>query len=153
MASNRAAPSTAWAGWIIFAGTLLLMIGTFNVIEGFIALFDDERLAIAAGRLVLVDITGLGWLLLIFGVLMVLVGIGLLGRQTWARVTAIILVGLHAVLQLFWLGAYPVWALLMIALDTVVIFALTARWHEATAALDPYDSVAPARTGQHSPAA
>jgi hypothetical protein len=151
MASNRAAPSTAWAGWIIFAGTLLLMLGTFNIIEGLIALFDDERLAIAAGQLVLVDITGLGWLLLIFGVVMVLAGVGLLGRQSWARVTSIILVALHALLQLLWLGAYPVWAMLMIALDVVVIFALTARWHEATAALDPYDSVAPTRTGQHAP--
>jgi hypothetical protein len=151
MASNKAAPSTAWAGWIIFAGTLLLMLGTFNIIEGLIALFDDERLAIAEGRLVLVDITGLGWLLLIFGVVMVLAGVGLLGRQGWARVTAIVLVTLHALIQLLWLGAYPVWALLMIALDTVVLFALTARWHEATAALDPYDSVAPAPAPRHAP--
>jgi hypothetical protein len=61
---------------------------------------------------------------------MLAVGAGLLAAQTWARITAIVLVSLHAVIQVFWIGAYPVWSLLMLALDILVLFALTARWHE-----------------------
>jgi hypothetical protein len=52
-------------------------------------------------------------------------------RQTWARVIAIIIVGVHAIIQVAWMGAYPAWSLLMLALDIVVLFALTARWGRA----------------------
>lgn len=120
--------SGAWAGFVVFAGTMLLVIGMVNVFEGFVALVDDERVVATRENLVLVDLTAWGWTLLAFGLLMLAAGAGLLAGQTWARITAIVLVGLHAVAQIAWLGAYPVWSLLMIALDTVVLFALTARW-------------------------
>src|SRR5215216_2650495 len=69
-----------------------------------------------------------GFVVFAGAMLLMTVGAGLLATQTWARITAIVLVCLHAVTQIFWLGAYPVWSLLMIALDTIVLFALTARW-------------------------
>ena len=56
---------------------------------------------------------------------------GLLAGMTWARIVGIIVVGLHAIAQVAWIGAYPIWSLLMIALDTLVLFALTARWSGA----------------------
>ena len=61
---------------------------------------------------------------------LLLIGVGpcLLMAQTWARIASIVLVCLHAVTQVAWLGAYPVWGLLMIALDVLVLYALTARW-------------------------
>jgi hypothetical protein len=142
MATSRAASGTAWVGWVIFAGAMLLMIGTFNIIEGIIALVDDKRIVLVADRLIGVDITGWGWTILIFGLAMVATGIGLFTAQTWARITAIVIVGLHAVSQVAWLGAYPIWSLLMLALDTVVLYALTARWSDVRADMDPsYDSV------------
>jgi hypothetical protein len=149
MASNRASGGTAWTGWVIFASTMLIMLGAFNFIGGLVAIFDDERLAIVANRLVAVDVTGWGWTVLIFGALLVLVGFGLLTAQGWARITAIVLVGLHAVVQITWLSAYPVWSLLMIALDVVVLFALTAKWTSVRDTLDPYGS--PVRSGQQTP--
>ena len=120
--------SPAWAGWVLFAGTMLLVTGLINVLEGIIALVDDKRLALTSNNLVVVDVTGWGWVLLIAGLLMLAAGAGLLTAQTWARITAIVLVAVHLVIQIAWLGAYPVWSLLMIALDTVILFALTARW-------------------------
>jgi uncharacterized membrane protein len=144
---NRTARG-AWAGWVIFAGSLLLMIGAFNVIEGLVAIFDDKRVLVAPERLIVVDLTGWGWTLLLFGVLMIATGLGLIGAQTWARVTAIVLVGLHAAIQVAWLGAYPVWSLLMIALDVVVLYALTARWSQARSDLDA-DATREDRIGQH----
>lgn len=120
--------SGAWTGWIVFAGTMLVVVGMLNAFEGLVALLADERVVATANNFVVVDLTSWGWTLVISGLLMVLVGGGLLVGQSWARITAIVIVGLHAVIQVAWIGAYPLWSLLMIALDTVVIFALTARW-------------------------
>jgi len=123
---------------------MLLVIGLINVFEGIIALADDKRLAWTPTNLVVVDVTGWGWTLLIAGLLMMAAGAGLLMAQTWARITAIVILAVHIVIQIAWLGAYPVWSLLMIALDTVVLFALTARWSDVKASLGDYEDVEPA---------
>ncbi|MFG1622611.1 hypothetical protein [Kribbella sp. NPDC049227] len=128
MAEKRG--GAALAGIVVFAGSLLLIVGMVNVFQGFIALFTDERLAMTREHLVVVDTTGYGWVLLISGLLLLAVAAGLLAAQTWARFAAIVVVSLHAVTQIAWLGANPVWSLLMIALDTVVLFALTVRWSD-----------------------
>ncbi|MEV0788945.1 hypothetical protein [Kribbella sp. NPDC050459] len=129
MAAKRA--PGAMAGLVVFAGVMLVVIGLVNVFEGFVALIKDERLVIAPDKLIVVDVTGWGWFLLISGLVLLAVGCGLLAAQTWARITAIIVVGLHVVLQIVSIGAYPVWSLLMIALDTAVLYALTAGWSGA----------------------
>jgi hypothetical protein len=126
----------AWVGWIVFAAVMLMVISMINIFQGIVGLIYDERLAISGGQLVVVDVTGWAWALLLSGVVMLLTGFGLLLGQTWARIVAIIVVGLHAVSQVMWLGAYPIWALLMIALDTTVLFALTARWTSSRLAED-----------------
>jgi len=131
--------SGAWAGFVVFAGTMLLVIGLINIFEGFIALIDDQRLVVTQDNLVVVDITGWGWVSMISGLLMLAAGAGLLLAQTWARITAIVVAALHAVLQIAWFGAYPIWSLLMIALYTVVIYALTARWSDVRTTLGTAD--------------
>jgi hypothetical protein len=118
------------AGTVVFAGALLLVVGLVNIFQGFIALFSDERLVLTRRNLIIVDVTGWGWFLTISGLLMLAVGAGLLVAQTWARIAAIVLVCLHAVTQIGWLGAYPVWSLLMIALDVLILFALTVKWSD-----------------------
>ncbi|SHN24876.1 DUF7144 family membrane protein [Cryptosporangium aurantiacum] len=139
------ASRSAWTGWIVFAGAMLIVVGVINAFQGFIALIWDERVVVTSANLVVVDLTGWAWTILLFGLLLLAVGAALLQGQTWARVTAIILVGLHAVVQIAWLGAYPVWSLLMIGLDTVILFALTAKWSEALGELRP--DAAPRRAG------
>ena len=128
MVATRTTQPTAWFGWIVFAGAVLLMTGVLNILEGIVALVDDQRVLVARDRLVLVDLTGWGWTLLIFGIVMAATGLGLFSAQNWARVTAVIVVGLHAIAQIAWLAAYPLWSILMITLDVVIIYALTARW-------------------------
>lgn len=118
------------AGFVLFAGMLLIVIGFVNIFQGFIALFNDERVVATREKFILVDMTGWGWTLLISGLLLLIVGGGLLAAQTWARITGIVLVSLHAITQIAWLGAYPVWSLLMITLDIIILYALTARWAE-----------------------
>ena len=132
MATGR---GNAWAGWIAFAATMLLIISGIHIFQGIVALIDDEHVVATPNNFILVDITGWGWTVLLWGLVMFAVGLGLIAGMTWARVAAIIVVGLNAVAQVAWIGAYPVWSLLMIALDTVVLFALTARWSVARGGL------------------
>jgi hypothetical protein len=148
MASTRSY-SPAWTGWIIYAASMSVIVGAFNILEGLVGLFDNKRLVVVQDRLVAVNLTGWAWTTLIFGVVLVATGLGLFTAQTWARVTAILIVGLHLISQVAWLGAYPIWSALMVALDTTVLFALTARWSTVTEDLVPYGSRD--RVGQHAP--
>jgi hypothetical protein len=118
----------AWTGWITFAAIMFLITGTVNIVEGIVALIQDNYVVVVQDDLYLVDVTGWGWVLLLLGIVLVAAGLGLFSGMTWARITAIIVAALHASLQVLWIGAYPLWSILMIALDVVVIFALTARW-------------------------
>jgi hypothetical protein len=123
--------SRAWAGWIAFAGMMLVLIGMINILQGIVALIWDDRVVVTPNNFVLVDLTSWGWTVLLSGLLMVAVSAGLFAGQTWARVAAIVIVIVHAATQILWIGAFPLWSLLMIGLDTVVLFALTARWSAA----------------------
>jgi hypothetical protein len=118
----------AWSGWITFAAVLLTVLGVLNLLEGLVALMRNQVTFIDGDSLVVVDLTGLGIVMIIFGVLLTLCGIGLFSRNPVARVAAIVVVGLHALAQIGSLGAYPVWSLLMITLDVIVLFALTVHW-------------------------
>jgi hypothetical protein len=71
-----------------------------------------------------------GWITLIWGAVLVLVGLALWSGASWARWFAIILTSLGIVEALAWLGstAYPLWTLVIIALYIIVLYALTARW-------------------------
>jgi hypothetical protein len=125
------------AGWIGFAGILMLIIGSLNVIQGLVALFDDEYYVVTQSGFLVFDLTGWGWILLIWGLLLLLAGGGLLAGQGWARWFTIVLVSVNFIAQLGFLGnsAYPLWTLTVVALNVIVLFALTARWSESEAEL------------------
>jgi hypothetical protein len=132
--SNR--PSDAWAGWVTFAAVILALLGTLNVIQGFLALFDDGYFAVRTEeQLLLVEFTAWGVILLIWGALLVCAGLALAAGKGWARWFALVAVFVNVIAQIGFLPAYPLWSAIMIALDVVVIFALTARWDEARAAM------------------
>jgi len=123
---------TAWAGWVLFAGVMMIIIGCFNAIAGIVALVnDDYYLVSSSGLLISVDYTAWGWTLLAYGAVMALAGAGVLAGQTWARVVAVIMVGLNALLNLAFLAAYPIWTTIVIALDVIVIYALVVHGKEA----------------------
>ncbi len=121
------------AGWIGFAGILMLIVGGLDFVEGLIALFKDDYYVVTSSGYLAINLTGWGWVMLIWGVLLVLAGLGLLGGQGWARWFTIILVALNFFAQLGFLGnsQYPLWTLTVIALNLVVLYALTARWDES----------------------
>jgi len=121
------------AGWIGFAGILLVIVGSIDFFQGLIALFEDEYFIVTASGFLVVDLTAWGWVLLIWGVLLISAGLGLASGQGWARWLAIVVVGLNFIVQLGFLGnsQYPLWSLTVMALNVIVLYALTARWSES----------------------
>jgi hypothetical protein len=121
---------TAWVGFIVFAGMLLIVSGVFTLAEALYALFDDAIFVQADGQTLLLDITAWGWVHLVMGALQVLVGIALLRGSTWARVATVIVVGVNALAQMLFLPAYPLWGVLVVALDVLVIWAVCVHGTE-----------------------
>ncbi|MYW01716.1 hypothetical protein [Streptomyces sp. SID3343] len=126
-----ATKSTAWTGWVAFAACTLIVLGALNLIQGFVALFSDDYFVSRSGDLMVWDFTAWGVILLIFGGLQLLIGMGLLTGSGVSRVLAAILVMVNIVAQIAFLAAYPVWSTIVIALDIFVLYALTARWDAA----------------------
>ena len=127
-------PPSAWVGWTAFAGVLMVMIGTFHAFQGLVALFKDEYFLIGKEELVVtIDYTGWGWTHIIVGLIVVAAGFGVFAGKIWARTIGVILAGLSAVVNMAFLSAYPIWSILMIALDVVVIMALTVHGSEIKA--------------------
>lgn len=123
---------TAWLGWIVFAGVMMIILGAFEFIEGLVALVNDEYYVVASQDLVVsVDYTTWGWVHLLLGVVVAAAGVGLMVGQMWARVIGVIVAALSAVVNIAFLTAYPVGATIVITIDIVIIYALTVHGGEA----------------------
>jgi hypothetical protein len=137
MATNRAtAPQTtakdSWAlGIAVFAGILMMAIGMFQIIAGFAALLNDEFYRITPHYVFKLDTTTWGWVHLLMGFVMAFAGYAIFAGKTWARGVGIAVAGLSATANFLVIPRFPVWALLVIALDVAVIWALAVY-------MDPY---------------
>jgi hypothetical protein len=127
-----ASQDSAWSGWIVFAAFVLIIVGGMDILQGFVAIIKDEYVVATAKGLAILDVTAWGWATLIWGALLILTGLGLLSGAGWARWLAIIGVAVNAVAQVAFMAnypqAYPIWNLLIVALNILVLYALTARW-------------------------
>jgi len=122
---------SGWVGWIVFAGIMMMVLGAFQVIEGLVALFNSGFYVVAeSGLVVNVDYTAWGWIHLIVGVLAILIGGGVLAGNTAARMGGIALAAISAIINLAFIAAYPVWAVVVIAIDVIVIYALAVHGRE-----------------------
>jgi hypothetical protein len=117
---------SGWAvGGIVFAACLLSLIGAFQVIAGLAAIINDDFFVVTRNYTFDLDTTVWGWIHLVLGAVLLATAWGLFGRKPWAGVAAISLAMLSAVLNFFFIPYYPWWALVVIALDIWVIWALT----------------------------
>ena len=130
--------SRSMAGWIGFAGVVMMILGGINFFQGLIALFEDEYYVVTQSGYLVFDLTAWGWIMLIWGVILALVGFALISGQSWARWTTIVVVSLNVFAQLGFLGNsnYPLWALTALALNIVVLYALIARWEDTQRELE-----------------
>ncbi|HEY7398385.1 MAG TPA: hypothetical protein VH538_08790 [Gaiellaceae bacterium] len=131
------ARSNAWSGWVGFAGLLMIVIGGLDFFEGLIAVIRGQYYVLTATQIIVFDVTTWGWIMMIWGVIVVLAGMGLLAGSGAARWFTIIVAALNIFVQLGFVGSsqYPLWALTVLALNVIVFFALTARWSEARAGI------------------
>jgi hypothetical protein len=129
---DTASQDTAWSGWIVFAAFVLLIVGGMDILQGFVGIIKDEYVVATAKGVAILDVTAWGWATLIWGALLILTGLGLLAAAGWARWLAIIGVSINAIGQIAFMAnypqAYPLWNILIVALNVLVLFALTARW-------------------------
>lgn len=127
----RPTGATAWVGWIVFSGILLVLLGMFQAVMGFVALFKEDFYLVArTGLVVSLDYTTWGWVHLVIGVVAVCAGYGVLAGQLWARVFGILLALVSAVTNLVFIAAYPVWSTIVIVVDILVIYALAVHGRE-----------------------
>ena len=117
---------SGWVGWAVFGGILLIIVGVFDALFGLAAILGPTSAFFVplTGTLWLVDPSAWGWWHLILGLAIIVVGVFVLRGATWARITAVVLVGLNAVSQFATLPYAPWWSLTVIALDLLVIYAL-----------------------------
>ncbi|MDN5852876.1 MAG: hypothetical protein L0K86_08530 [Actinomycetia bacterium] len=114
-----------WAGGLaMFAGALMMTLGVFQVIQGLVALLDDTFYVVTANYTFEFDVTAWGWIHLVFGTMLLIAGYAVIGGKLWARVIGIVLASLSAIANFLWIPYYPLWSLLIIALDVAVIWAL-----------------------------
>ena len=122
--------SEVWAtGLAAFAAAMLLMVGVFQMVEGLAALVDDELLLTVDGYVYALDVTVWGWIHLLIGAVAALSGVFLFRGAYWARGVGIVFAGLSALANFVYAPHYPLWSVLIIALDVAVIWALvTYDW-------------------------
>jgi hypothetical protein len=125
---QRGAPVPS--GWPIFVGVVLLMVGSFNVIYGLTAVFDHKVFVNSGGHLIVWNFTAWGWIHFVTGLLMVVTSLGLFAMIDWARWVAIFFAMVNAIAQIGWITVHPLWTLIVVALDLIVIHQLAARWPE-----------------------
>ena len=110
---------------MVFAAAIMIMVGAFQIIAGLAAIFDDQFFVVTRNYVFDLDATAWGWIHLLLGLLLVFAGWGIFSGATWARVTGMVLAILSAIANFFFIPYYPVWAIAIIALDVLVIWALS----------------------------
>lgn len=118
-------PRGSVAGGYVFAGVIMILIGTFQAIAGLAGILEDEFYVASPNYVFEVDATAWGWIHLLLGLLVAYAGYALFAAKTWARVIGVTLATLSAIANFFFIPFYPFWAILIISLDVWVIWALT----------------------------
>ncbi len=116
------------SGWVVFAGVVMFIIGSLDALWGLGGILNDDILVVGGQGAIIADLTTWGWVHLILGSIIALTGLGLLVGNEAARWLGVFFLTVNAILQIVWFPAAPLWAFLIIILDVVIIYQLTARW-------------------------
>lgn len=123
--------ATAWVGWIYFAGLMMMLAGIFQAISGLVAIFKDEVFVVGSSSLLVFDFSQWGWVHLVIGVLLFLASFSVLAGGAFGRVVGSMLAGLSAIANFGFFTAYPLWTIIVISVDILIIYALLVHGGEA----------------------
>ncbi|MFC6161994.1 hypothetical protein ACFWUU_25070 [Kribbella sp. NPDC058693] len=122
---------SGWVGWIAFAGVIMVLLGVFHVLQGLVALFEDGYYQVEkSGLAVQVDYTVWGWVHIVGGVVIAAAGLAVFAGKMWARIVGVLVAMASAIVNVGFLAASPAWSLTMIAMNLLIIWALTAHGRE-----------------------
>jgi hypothetical protein len=122
-----------WAhGIAVFAGVIMIVGGAFQAFEGLAAVVNDKYLVVVPNYIYAFDLTVWGWIHLLVGLALLAIGIFLLRGATWARVAGMVVAAISAILNFVWLPYSPWWALTLIVIDVLVIWALASYLSQPT---------------------
>jgi hypothetical protein len=121
---------TGWTGWIIFAAIMMIVAGSLNLLYGIIAAVNDDWIVWTNRADVYLDLSQWGWVHIIMGGIVLLAGIGLFSGSFLARMVAVIVAAISLIGNFFFIPVYPLWALIVITIDVLVIWAVTAHGGE-----------------------
>jgi hypothetical protein len=126
------------AGWVVgmslFAATMMIVIGVFHAVSGVVALFRNEIYVVGPRYVFAIDVTAWGWIHLLLGILVGVAGYAVISGQLWGRAVGIGLALLSMIANFLFIPYYPVWSLLIIALDVFVVWALCLFGRDAAGA-------------------
>lgn len=126
--------TSGWVGWVAFAGLAMVILGVFHIVQGVVALVNEEYFLVrSAGLLLGMDYAVWGWTNLVAGSVVLVAGFLVFAGRPWARAVGVATAMLSAVGSMAFLPTYPVWSLMIITLDVVVILALTVHGSEIKA--------------------
>ena len=135
-AATRPPEPTRWVGWILFAGTMMALMGGLHAFFGFLALLNDQKYLVGKGDLAAdASYTVWGWTHLIVGAVILVAGLSLMYGRSWARVAAVVVACVSIVLNFAFMAAYPVYGLITIVIDLLVFWAITVHGKEITYAV------------------
>jgi hypothetical protein len=130
--SSQTTPRTNfWAGWTAFGAILIIIAGVFNAIQGLAAVFADNIFVKGSkGGALVLDVTQWGWVHVILGLVLVVVGLGLVQGRLWARILGVAVIMVNMITQMAMLPSYPFWSIIIITLDAVVLWAICVHGSE-----------------------
>ena len=116
----------------MFAAFMMIFIGCMQAIAGLVGIINDQVYAVTKDYVLKIDTTTWGWIHLLLGIVVLLAGFGLFSGADWARTVGVIVALVSGITVFVWLPAYPVWGVIIIAVNIAVIWALTAHGRDIT---------------------
>lgn len=122
---------SGWVGWVYFAGFILILNGAFQSIAGIVALFKNEVFVVAEQNLWLLDYTTWGWAHLLLGIFLLFAGSAIISGKMWGRIVGVVFAGLSLIANFAFVPIYPIWSLILIVIDILILYALIVHGDEA----------------------
>lgn len=121
---------TGWVGWIYFASVMIFIVGSIQLMAGFVALFQEDFFIATDQGLIAFDYSQWGWIHIVLGLASMAVSWALATGKLWGRIIGVALAALNLLANAAFLSAYPIWSILVITVDILVIYALTMHGSE-----------------------
>jgi hypothetical protein len=128
MATNNG--SDGWVGWVAFASFMMVLVGFFQAFVGLTAIIKDQFFVVTKDYLITVDVNQWGWVHLLLGLLLIFAGFAVLQGKVWGRTLGVLLALVSAAANLAFIPYYPLWSIMVIVIDIVVIHALIVHGGE-----------------------